>query len=254
VPVELAQKSEDALLDRADSLEHLGETMKLDAVAKQFGMTARTAQLAPPISFIPGVGVPEESLPWVFDEAKVGDVSQVFESPNAYYMLQLVARTDSGTMTLDESKLNIQRTLIDNEVLRRAQEKVNAALPGKTLDDVATTFKSTIGEASSFARGDEVPGLGRLNPAIGAAFGLKPGQMSTAIPAGGRLFVIQTITKTGADRAAFEAQKAGQRIQVLQALADQKWQQYLDALHKSAKIVDNRKAIQARQTAAQNAQ
>lgn len=246
IPVALAQKSEDALLDRADSLERMGETMKLDAAGKQLGVVAKTAQLAPPISFIPGVGVPDDGLPWVFDEAKVGDVSQVFESATAYYMLQLVARTDSGTMSLEESKLNVQRTLIDAEVLRRAQEKVNAALAGKTLDDVASTFKATVGEASAFARGDEVPGLGRLNPAIGAAFGLKAGQLSSAIPAGGRLFVIQTVTKTSPDRGAFEGQKAGQRIQALLALADQKWQQYLDALHKGAKIVDNRKAIQAR--------
>lgn len=250
VPVTLAQKSEDAVLDRADSLERLGEKLKLDAAAKQVGLTARTAELAPPIAFIPGLGVPEEGLAWSFNDANIGDVSPVFESPNAYYMLQLTARTDSGTMTFDEAKLNAQRTLIDQEVLRRAQAKVAAAIAGKDLTAIAQMYKSTVGDAPSFSRGDEVPGLGRLNPAIGAAFGMKDGQTSGPIAAGGRLFVIQTTAKTVADRTAFEGQKAQQRTRVLQALTDQKWQQYTGALRKNAKIVDNRKAQKQSQRAA----
>ena len=245
VPISLAQASEDALLDRADSLESLGETLKLDAAAKRIGLAAKTADLAPPIAFIPGVGVPDEGLQWAFDDAKVGDVSPVFETPQAYYMLQLLARTDSGTLSLAEAKPNVQRILIDREMLRRAQEKAVKDIQGKDLDAIAQLYKTNIGEATSFSRGDEVPGLGRLNVAIGAAFGLKPGQTSSVIPAGGRLFVIQAVDHTPADSAAFEAQKVTQRSSVLQSLADQRWQQYLDALRKNAKVVDRRKENRA---------
>jgi peptidyl-prolyl cis-trans isomerase D len=243
VPVELAQASEDALLDRADSLEELGSTIKIDAAAKKLGLTARTAELTPPIAFIPGVGVPDEGMAWAFDDAKVGDVSSVFEAPKAYYMLELVARTDSGTLSLAEAKPNIQRMLIEREQLRRAQQKATTDIAGKDLNAIASMYKTTVGEATNFARGDEVPGLGRLNIAVGAAFGLKPGQMSSVIPAGGRLFVIQNTNHFPADTTAFEAQKQQQRNSVMQALADQKWQQFVEALRKNAKVVDNRKAL-----------
>jgi peptidyl-prolyl cis-trans isomerase D len=253
VPVELATASEDALLDRADSLESLGENMKLDAAAKQLGLTAGQTELAPPMAFIPGVGVPDEGIEWALNTGVVGEVSPVFEAPSAYYMLELVARTDSGTMSLEEAKLNIQRTLLDKELLRRAQEKVAASIAGKDLNAIAQAYKTTVSEATGFTRGDNVNGLGRLNPAIGAVFGLKPGQMSGAIAGGNRLFVVNTTERVPADRTAFEAQKAQQRAQALQALADQKWSQYVDALRKNAKIQDNRKA-QARAAAQAPAQ
>ncbi len=253
VPIELAQASEDVLLDRADSLEVLGENMKLDAAAKAIGLEARTAELAPPIAFIPGVGVPDEGLDWAFNSAAIGDVSTVFESPTAYYMLELVARTDSGTMTLDEAKTNIRQTLTDDELVRRAQEKVAASIAGKDLNAIAQEFKSTVGEASAFTRGDNVPGLGRLNPAVGAVFGLKVGQMSGVLTAGNRLFVVQATERAPLDRAAFEGQKAQQRAQVLQALGEQKWAQYIAALRTSAKIEDNRKELARQNNAAQAA-
>jgi peptidyl-prolyl cis-trans isomerase D len=247
VPIELAQASEDALLDRADSLEHMGESMKLEAAAANVGLTTRTAELTPPIAFIPGVGVPDEGMAWAFDNANIGDVSSVFEAPKAYYMLQLVARTDSGTLSLAEAKPNIQRLLIERETLRRAQQKATTDIAGKDLNAIAQMYKTSVGEATSFGRGDEVPGLGRLNVAVGAAFGLKPGQTSGVIPAGGRLFVIQVTNRFPADSTAFEAQKQQQRNSVVQGLADQKWQQFVDALRKNAKIVDNRAANRAAQ-------
>ena len=52
------------------------------------------------------------------------------------------------------------------------------------------------------------------------------------------------------DRTAFEEQKAQQRMQVLQALGEQKWGQYVAALRQSAKIEDNRKELTRQNNAA----
>ncbi|HEX6693716.1 MAG TPA: SurA N-terminal domain-containing protein [Longimicrobiales bacterium] len=253
IPLGMSESSQDALLDRADSLEALTENMKLEEAARRAGLTAQTAQLAPPIAFLPGVGVPDEGLDWAFDEADVGDVSTVFESPSAYYMLELVARTDSGTLTLDEAKLNIRQTLITQEQMRKAQEKMTPAIAGKDISAIAAMYNATPGEAASFTRGDNVPGLGALNPAIGAAFGLPANRVSGVIPGTDRLFVIQKTLHVPADSAAWEAQKAQQRTAVLQALADQKWQRYMQALKADAKIVDNRREL-ARRAARQQDQ
>ena len=228
--------------------------MDLEAAAKQMGVTAQTARLAPPIVFLPGVGVPDEGMQWAFDEAEIGETSTIMEAPTAYYMLELVARTDSGTMTFDEAKLNIRQTLTTREQMRIAQERMATAIAGKDLNAIAAQYGSQVAEASSFTRGDNVPGLGRLNPAIGAVFGLPIGKVSGAIPATDRIFVVQKTSVEPADRAAFEAQKAAQRAQVMQALSDQKWSQYMDALKKNAKIVDNRRELARRNREAQQQQ
>ena len=111
---------------------------------------------------------------------------------------------------------------------------------------IAAMYNATPGEAASFTRGDNVPGLGALNPAIGAAFGLPANRVSGVIAADDRLFVIQKTLHVPADSAAWEAQKTQQRTGVLQALADQKWQRYMQALKDGAEIVDNRRELARR--------
>jgi len=54
------------------------------------------------------------------------------------------------------------------------------------------------------------------------------------------VYILAVTERKDADRAAWEQQKDMQRQSVMAALAEQRWQQYLDALKASARIVDNR--------------
>jgi hypothetical protein len=51
------------------------------------------------------------------------------------------------------------------------------------------------------------------------------------------------VDKTEPTRAEFEAQKEAQQGRIGQLLAQQRWNQYLQALKESAKIVDNRDKV-----------
>jgi parvulin-like peptidyl-prolyl isomerase len=82
-----------------------------------------------------------------------------------------------------------------------------------------------------------------MNAAIGTAFGLRPGDISGAVEADGQVYVIQLVSRRDADRAAWEQQKEDQRSRVNQALAQQRWDSYLDALRRSANVVDNREQL-----------
>jgi peptidyl-prolyl cis-trans isomerase D len=124
---------------------------------------------------------------------------------------------------------------------------------GATLEQAAQQSNLKVAEAGPFTRLEFVPGLGRANAAIGTAFGLKPGQTSGLVEADGILYIIQTIEKTEADRAEFETQKQAARGRMTQALAEQRWNEFLAALKQTAKIVDNRDALrQQQQEAAAN--
>jgi hypothetical protein len=91
-----------------------------------------------------------------------------------------------------------------------------------------------------------------MNAAIGTAFGLQPGEISGAIDADQQVYIIQTVSRVDASREAWDEQKAQQRQQVSQALAQQRWENFLTALREEARVVDNRAEL-ARQTAAQQA-
>jgi peptidyl-prolyl cis-trans isomerase D len=256
VPVQLSEARADELFDKADSLEVLAETKRLDEVARPFGLEVKTAELIPGLSFVPGLGMAEEGMDWAFEDAQVGQVSPVFETPDAYYAFELTDRQEERTLTLEEATPTIRTALTALKKVERAKETVRQALDqvkgGRSMEEVATANNTKVQEAGPFARGEFVDGLGRINPAIGTAFGLKTGQLSGVVEADGRLFIIQLVERQDANRADWEKQKDAQRERVTEALAQQRWSEFMTALRESADIVDSRAELA--RAAAQQAQ
>jgi peptidyl-prolyl cis-trans isomerase D len=254
VPVQRNEAREDELFDKADSLEVLAETKRLDEVARPFGLEVRTAELIPGLAFVPGLGMADEGMDWAFEEGQVGEVSPVFETPNAYYAFELTDRQEERTLTLAEATPTIRTALTAQKKVERAKETVRQALDqiksGRSMEEVAAANKTKVQEAGPFARGEYVEGVGRINPAIGTAFGLKTGQLSGVVEADGRLYIIQLLERQDANRADWEQQKDAQRLRVTEALAQQRWGEFMTALREGAEIVDSRAEL-ARAAAAQ---
>ena len=102
-------------------------------------------------------------------------------------------------------------------------------------------------------------GFSRLTPppilqieprVVGAVFGLRVGQRSSAIIGEHRAFVIELLSRHLADSTAWLAQRDAQRGQLLQSARQARIQQYVEALRAQAKIVDHRKDIYRAQSAA----
>jgi peptidyl-prolyl cis-trans isomerase D len=257
IPIEPSEARQETLLTLADSLDELGSEGTLAKAAQALNLTVRTAGLEPNLAFLPGVGQADEAAVWVFDEAEVGEVSSVMETPNAYYMVELVERTEAGKQSLQEARPAITARLTQDKKLEAARDVARRAADvvrgGGTLDQAAQAVGLKVQESGPFTRLEFVPGLGRANPAIGTAFGLKPGQISDVVEAEGALFLIQTVEKTPANREEFEKTKVLQRAQMTRALSEQRWNQYMQALRDNAKIVDNRaKMLRSPATTATN--
>ncbi len=255
IPINLSEEHEAALLEKADSLEQVAASGKLDQAAQQLGLQLRSADVEPAFAFLPGVGQIDEGSSWLFDDAPtVGELSDVLESPTAYYMLEVVELTEAGTMTLAEATPSIKAKLAQDKKLIEARDIARKALDaikaGRTLDEAAQSVNLKVQEAGPFTRMDFVPGLGRANAAIGSAFGLKTGQTSDIVEAEGALFIMQTVARTEPTRAEFDAQKEAQQGRIGQLLAQQRWNQYLQAIKEDAKIVDNREQVLKRNAAA----
>ncbi len=247
IPIELTLARENALLDRADSLDVLTETLNLADAAAAVGLQSAETELIAGLGFVPGIGLAEDGATWAFEDAEVGEISTLFETPNVFYAFELLSLDPERLLTQQEATETIRAALRAQKKKDRAREMARTAVDriraGESLAAAGAPHGVQPREAGPFARTDFVPGLGRANAAIGTAFGLRPGQTSGVVEAENTLFVIRVLSRQDADRAEWEAQKDQQRAQVLQTLAEQRWNRYLAALRENARVVDSRKAL-----------
>ena len=253
VPVERTDASEIELLTTADSLEVLGENLPLQEAARELGTEASVVDITEEFPFVMGAGQVREGADWAFEEAEEGDVSTVFENAEAFYALELVAREPEGILSLDQARTSIERTLRLEKKLTRAMEQAGeAAQEGETLEQIAARLEADIEETPPFSRSDFVPGLGRQNGVIGTAFGMEPGQLSGAIEANGRTFVLEVVNRIPADSTAWEEQRVVQRAMVAGTLGQQRLEQWIISLRERSRIVDRRREVFRAQEEAAN--
>ncbi len=245
LPIERSLASEDALLLRADSMDMLSESRSLDDIARTFGLTVAEATFNEDFPFIAAVGEVDEGAEWAFDEQpEPGAVSAVLENPTAYYMFELAQRTPAGTIPLAEARNALRQRIMTQKKLEQARQIANGALEqlngGATLEQVAAANDLQVQEQGPFSRGEAVPGLGQVNAAVGAAFGLAPGERSGIVEADEMLFILESVARTYASAEEFAAQKEMQRAQATTALQEQRWNLFLAALEEDAEIIDGR--------------
>jgi peptidyl-prolyl cis-trans isomerase D len=237
---------------RADSLSTLAASS--DQPAK-FDQAARTLQIpiirgdvieGNPLTlngqYIPSVG------PWAFQGAHPGETSELFDAEDGYYLARLDSLTPGGTLSLDEAKQNIRTYLL-------RQKKVEALMPqatnfaklaaGSSLESAAKLTGLEVVKTKPFTRVTGVPDLAQMPEAVGAAFALPLHVVSAPIKSTGGVVIERVDNRVPASRAAFEAQKAGLRPQLVQQLRQQRVRDFLTNLRAVAKIDDRRKQVEA---------
>ena len=251
VPIERTTESEIALLETADSLEALGRRLSLEQVAQTLGLAApRELTLSEDVlqPFLADVGRLADAVDWAFgDDASPGDVSPVFETGSAFYMVELVERTPAGVYSLEEATPAIRARLVAQKKLERArasgQELVDHIRAGRPLQQVAAAAGLEVREAGPFTRVSFVPGLGQANAVIGTAFGLQPGQTSGLVEADGVLYILEVLERRDADRAQFEEQKDFLRARMTAGIEQERIRRFLADLRSRARIRDNRAQV-----------
>jgi len=239
--------SEIDLLMLADTVEALGDTRPLDQVAEMLDLDVQEAQLNTDFAFIGVAGQVGEGAEWALEEAEIGEVSPVFETRSAFYMLELVETREAGHLSLEDARPSIEQTLRRQKKLDRvvteAQEVREAIAGGARFEDAATDAEVEIRQAGPFTRTDFVPGLGRMNAAIGAGFGLNEGEVSDLVQANNRAFLIRLQSFTPADSTAFVENIEQQRAQAQSQLRQSRLQLWLEGLREAATIVDRRDQV-----------
>ena len=235
---------------KADSLSTIAASQdvpqRLDSAAKVLKLTpAQGIAIEGEPLTIAGQYVPSVSA-WAFSGVKPGATSELYDSESGYVLARLDSLVEGGEPSLDAARDEVTRRLKTQKKLDRLETQAKAfvtAAAGSTMEAAAQSQKLTVTSSEPFTRGGFVPGMGRLNEAIGAAFSLPIGAVSNPIRTEDGVVVLRVDRRVDADRAAWEKQKATQRQGLMQGLRQQRIQAFLLQLRNDAKIEDNRKDL-----------
>ena len=241
------------LTDRqADELARLAagadDPTKLDSAAKQLGLPilhARAMENFP--ATVNGMVVPSASA-WAFGGARSGEISELFDDDNGYWIARLDSIAQGGEPRYErvarEARIAVARDKALDAVMPEA-ERVAQAAAAQGLDAAARAANLTVERPRAFTRVDSVPGMGRFSRAIGASFGIAAGAVSAPVRTENGVYVIRVERRTNADRAEFEKQREALRRQRQQQMRQQRLQLFIEDLRRSAKIEDRRRDINA---------
>jgi peptidyl-prolyl cis-trans isomerase D len=236
-------KEADALAKIAASQDHpqpFDSAAKVLKLKPEQGIAIEGEPLTVAGQYVPSVSA------WAFSGAKPGSTSDLFDSETGYVLARLDSVTPGGQPTLDAARDEIKRTLMRDKKLDKlvvqAKDFATAAA-SSTLEAAAQQRNLKVTTSDPFTRGGFVPGMGRLNEAVGAAFSLPIGTVSSPIRTPDGVVVLRVDRRVDADRKAWEDQKATQRQQLVQGLKQQRIQAFLQQLRADAKISDRRKEL-----------
>ncbi len=175
---------------------------------------------------------------WAFNEASVGDVSEVYDLESQYVVAVVTGGQEEGTASLESVRNEVERKVIN----KKKAEKIKSQLSGKegSLEELAETYGDE-------AQIHSMPGLtlsanslsnvGSAPAAIGAAFALEEGERTGTLESDNGVIVLRVDAITPAneldDYTASKDQVAQRRqVRIRQNMAE--------AIKEFAAIEDNR--------------
>ena len=253
VPITPSDSAVSRIDRKADSLSNLTgnatEARKFDDAAKMLKLTPTSIVVIENQPAMLGSSVVPSVSAWAFGGVRPGEASDLYDDEKGYYIARLDSLQEgSGDQPDFESVKSEVRARVASQkqidaLVPQAKQLADAATP--TLEAAAQAKGLKVEKTPAFTRSSFVAGLGQVNEAIGAAFGLPVGAVSAPIRTDEAVFVMRVDKRVNADSAAWVAQKAMQKQQRMQGQQQQAVQMYLQDLRQSAKVDDRRKAINA---------
>jgi len=250
----LTQSDSNAVITdrRADELAKIAanatESEKFDSAARTLNLRVETAQVMEGQPLFTGFGMASGVSAWAFSGVRAGEVSDLFDTDEAYFLARIDSLFEGGIAPFETAREDI-RTLLQRrkkaELMATQARAFAERAKAATLEVAAKERDLTVTKTNMFGRATFVPGLGRLNSAIGAAFSLPIGEISTPIATDDGVFVLRVDRRAEASRDAFEAQKAVQRTNAMRVLQEARMREFMEGLRQTAEIEDRRKQLSA---------
>lgn len=252
VPIQLRDDAATQLDRRADTLAKIGankpQPAAFDDAARALGLKpSRIVVTEGQPAMLDGQYVPDISA-WAFRGVQPGETSDLVDAPNGYFLARLDSVDHGGVPTLESAKPELRARVLREKklaALMAEAQALSAVATKSSLESAAQAKGLTAVKSAPFSRVSDVPGLGRFNEALGAAFALPVGVVSAPIRTEDQVVVLRVDQRKLADRAAFDAQKDQQRASIMDLLRRKRVQDFVTNLRAAARIEDNRKSIDA---------
>ena len=237
---------------RADSLSRIAaeQPSRLDSAAKVLGLKIQKIAVFEnqPATDPQGRAIPSISA-WAFSGSQTGEISDLYDSEELYALARLDTLIEGGVPPFEAAKDDIRRILLGRKkaesVLPQAVAFASGLAAAGGIDSAAKLRDMTVTKTEPFTRPQFVPGLGRFNEAVGAAFSLPVGAISKPIVTDQGVFVLRLDRRVPADSAAWLLQKDTQRKDAIAAIQQLRVRTFLSEIRKSAKVDDRRKELNA---------
>jgi peptidyl-prolyl cis-trans isomerase D len=244
IKIEPSSQTRNELYDRAKDFAFNARETSFGPEAQQLGFEVKDAQIQEKSAVIPGIGVHQGLTRWAF-KSKVGTVSEPFTIPGGYAVLAVAEVKDAGVRPLDELKDAIRPLALRDKKIVKVKtmaEEVRAKLAqGDSLRKVSAINPSIpVQEIPTFTLGGMVPGIGREPMFLGTVGALQPGQISPAVKNTRGAFIVQLLSVSPFDSAAYNTQRDMLRTRLLQEKRNRFFSDWLTALKEKADIEDNR--------------
>ena len=251
VPIELSRSTEDVIFAKMDTVESVALESDLAAAADSVeGVRFQEeVQVEETSSFVPGAGPLGVGVDWAFNPTtSIGALSQFYENASGYHILELLGRSPASTPPLEQVEDRIRQTLRTRKKADVARQRVQEAVSrlqqeDASLSQVAEGRGWELRESESFTRTDFVPALGRGTEAVGAAFGMRTGQVQGPLAAGGNVAILELLEKNEVGRQEFEAVKNQFQAQLISQRQQQWLSQWMEALREEADVQDMRNRL-----------
>lgn len=140
-----------------------------------------------------------EVVRWLFNDANVGTVSDVFELDNQYVVAIMTGKTDAGVMPLDVVRNDVESKVRNEKKAEVIKQKL-AGLSGN-LEEMREAYGSEarVERNASLTFSSNSLGLfGTAPTAIGKAFALEAGQRTPPVAENTGVFIIEVLAKNEA--------------------------------------------------------
>ena len=188
-----SQETDNAVFSEASQFAGMSQTREaFEQNARKQGLTIRQAAEVYPTDYvIPGIGQARSLIQWMYNDARLNQVSSVFSLNNRYVVAVLTRIQKKGVAPLEAV-----RPQIAAEIIRQKKAKMIAEKVGKpaSLDSLASRWNFQVQEAQHVNfTAPYVPGAGFEPKVIGYVFykQLKPHTISPAIPGNNGVYYLQ---------------------------------------------------------------
>ena len=250
IPVEITGEHRTRLDAQADSLERLGaeqtDPAALDTVARALKLEIKRAQpLRAGEKMRVGILTLPDAGAWA-GRAKQGEISPIIETPVAMYLFRVDSLAEGGVPPLDRIRDEVAQRVRDEKKAGAARDIAKTLLQrveaGGTLGAAADSLKLPFDVFGPFTRVDSP----LSSPVVvGAAFGVDSGKTSGVIEAKDGLYVLEVLSRTRADSAAFAKELEQYRLKALQQARQERVQNFVAGLRSAAEMEDDRAKLYA---------